>query len=326
LFDISHMGRLTLEGPGAREWIDRVATNDASRLAEGQVQYSLLVNSAGGVIDDILVYRSPYAYTVVCNASNRARVLEQFQANRPPAEAVLKDRTLDTAMIAVQGPRAEEALQPLFDGTLTTLSYYHSTMGQTAGAPAVVSRTGYTGEDGFEVIVAADAATTVWGALLESGHDLGIQPCGLGARDTLRLEAGMPLYGHELDESIDPYEAGLGWAVKLDKGDFLGRDALRRLKPQPRRRRVGLALEGKRIARQGYAVSRDGRTIGVVTSGTFAPTIDRSIAMALVERDAASPDRPLAVNVRGQEVAAEVVPLPFYRRDPHGTHPGGPRG
>ncbi len=251
LFDISHMGRLTFDGPGVLDWLERVTTNRVSRLADLQIQYSLVPNERGAVIDDILVYRQPFAYIVVCNASNRDAVKAQFERYRQEAVGNFVDRTLDTAMIAIQGPRALEILQPLYDQPLEPVKYYYFTMGRLLERfNTVVSRTGYTGEDGFEVICGAQSAALVWEALLDQGMSHGILPCGLGARDTLRLEAAMPLYGHELTESINPYAAGLGWAVKLDKGDFVGRDALRSLKTSPGRTRVGLVLDGKRIARQ----------------------------------------------------------------------------
>jgi aminomethyltransferase len=315
LFDISHMGRLTFDGPGAPGWLERVTTNQVSSLSDGRIQYSLITNDRGGVIDDILVYRQPFAYLVVCNASNRGRVVKQFRLQQAGANAALRDRTLDTAMIAVQGPRAIDALQPLFDQPLRKVRYYHLTMGRLLErVDTVISRTGYTGEDGFEVIVAAAAALAIWQALLESGRRYGIVPCGLGARDTLRLEAAMPLYGHELTEEIDPYTAGLGWVVKLDKGDFVGRDALQRLQEHRSRARVGLVLDGKRIARQGAAVLSGEREVGVVTSGTFSPTLQQSIAMALVTPDASAIGTELTIDVRGHRESARVVELPFYRR------------
>ncbi len=315
LFDISHMGRLTFEGPGAPVWLESLTTNQVSRLAEGQIQYSLVTNERGGVIDDILVYRQTFAYLVVCNAANRGRVAKHFRLNQDIAQASLLDRTLDTAMIAVQGPRAIDALQPLFDQPLRELRYYHSTMGRLLErVDTVISRTGYTGEDGFEVIVAASAALAIWQALMESGRRYGIVPCGLGARDTLRLEAAMPLYGHELTDEIDPFAAGLGWAVKLDKGDFVGRDQLRHHAQHPSRARVGLVLGGKRIARQGAVVLLGEREVGLVTSGTLSPTLEQSIALALVSTDAAAIGTELSVNVRGHRESAKVVKLPFYKR------------
>jgi aminomethyltransferase len=225
------------------------------------------------------------------------------------------DRTLGTAMIAVQGPRALETLQPLFDQPLEPVRYYHFTMGRLLGTlNAVISRTGYTGEDGFELIVAANSAVDVWNALLESGRPHNILPCGLGARDTLRLEAAMPLHGHELSESISPFAAGVGWAVKLDKGPFVGRDALAILKGDPGPIRAGIQLETKRIARQGAALFLRDREIGVVTSGTFSPSLQVSLALARVETTAASIGTILDVDIRGHHETAQVVPLPFYKR------------
>ena len=315
LFDISHMGRLTFDGPGALEWLERVTTNQVARLADDQIQYSLMTNDRGGVIDDILVYRQPFAFLVVCNASNRRNVVEQLERHRGDAAGTFRDRTEGTAMIAVQGPKALEALQPLFEHPLEPVRYYHLTMGRLLGRiDTVISRTGYTGEDGFELIVGAGSALDVWKALLESGKSHGITPCGLGARDTLRLEAGMPLYGHELSETIDPYSAGLSWAVKLDKGDFVGRDALIVKKSDPALTRIGLILEGRRIARQDATVLAGDREAGLVTSGTFSPTLQAGVAMALVDRRIATAGIPLSVDVRGHREPARVVKLPFYKR------------
>ncbi len=314
LFDISHMGRLTFEGPGALDWLERVTTNHVARLASDEIQYSLLANDDGGLIDDVLVYGGPSAYTLVCNASNREHVVAQFERHRAGIDAKLIDRTLDTAMIAVQGPAALATLQPLCGVPLDSMKYYRSTTGRVLDAEAVVSRTGYTGEDGFELIISAAGAEAVWTALLASGRDSGIRPCGLGCRDTLRFEAGMPLYGHELSETISPYSAKVGRAVKLDKGEFVGREALRRRKRGPEPVRVGLRLGGKRIARQGSAVLLDGQSVGTVTSGTFSPTLGMSLAMALVEPHVSPLGKGLTVDVRGHAEPAVVVELPFYRR------------
>jgi aminomethyltransferase len=316
LFDISHMGRLTFHGPDALGWLEQVTTNHVARLKEGQIQYSLMANEQGGVIDDVLVYRLPVGYCMVCNASNRASVLAQLDRFRPVAQGtVLADRTCGTAMIAVQGPEALATLQPLVTAALDPVAYYHGIQTRVLDTvDAVVSRTGYTGEDGFELMIAAEQAVRVWDALLESGRPRGIAPCGLGARDTLRLEAAMALYGHELAESINPYAAGVGWAVKLGKGEFVGREALRAFKERPGQVRVGLRLEGKRIARQGHTVLKGGQTVGTVTSGTFAPTLGQSVAMALVDPAASGLGTTLAVDVRGHIEPAEVVKLPFYQR------------
>jgi aminomethyltransferase len=316
LFDISHMGRLTFDGPDVLDWLERATTNHVARLAELQIQYSLMTNEQGGVIDDVLVYRQPFAYFVVCNASNRDRVRGEFDRLRAGARGNFLDRTRDTAMIAVQGPRALETLQAIFEFPLEGVAYYHFSMGRLAGdVTAVVSRTGYTGEDGFEVICGAAAATRVWDTLLEVGKPHGIVPCGLGARDTLRLEAAMCLYGHELSESIDPFSAGVGWAVKLAKGDFVGRDALKATKARgPRTTRAGLVLDGKRIARQGAVVYSGERAVGEVSSGTFSPTLEVSVAMAFLEPEAAAIGATLTVDVRGHRAGARVVKLPFYKR------------
>lgn len=314
LFDIGHMGRLRFDGPDAQDWIEAVTTNHVAKLVPGQIQYSLTVADDGGILDDILVYRTPDGLAVVCNASNRAKVVAQFEANKGTRNATLRDETLATGMIAVQGPKALDVLQTLTPSPLVGVKYYYCLNAEVAGVPALVSRTGYTGEDGFEVVVPANKAEAVWTALLEAGASQGILPCGLGARDTLRFDAAMPLYGHEMDETVNPYEAGLGWAVKLAKGDFVGREALQRLKGQVTRTRVGLLLDGKRIARQGAAVLRDETPIGTVTSGTFSPTLNKAAAMALVPLDAAQAGTTLALDVRGQSEPATVVPLPFYKR------------
>lgn len=315
LFDISHMGRLTFTGAGSEPWLENATTNHVARLAVDQIQYSLMANGGGGIIDDILVYRIAYGYAVVCNASNRGAVVAQFERLKHGVDAVLVDRTGDTAMIAVQGPKALETVQPLFNAPLAPVKYYRLVMGRVLeNVDAIVSRTGYTGEDGFELIIAAHEAERVWNALLEGGKGFGIAPCGLGARDTLRFEAAMPLYGHELSETTNAYAAGVGWAVKLGKGEFLGREALKAFKANPGQVRVGLRLEGKRIARQGSLVRREGADVGLVTSGTFAPTLGQSLAMALVDPSASTVGTRLVVDVRGREEAAEVIALPFYKR------------
>ena len=318
LFDISHMGRLRFWGPGVASWLNFATTNDVTRLAPGQIQYSLMVNAGGGVIDDLLVYHSPAGgdeYLVVCNASNRHHVVGQFGGLDLGVKAAFDDRTVETAMIAVQGPRAAETVRRVVpDAPLATLGYYHYAAASAFHEPVLISRTGYTGEDGYELIVPEGLALKTWEALLAAGQEFDILPIGLGARDTLRFEAGMPLHGHEMDETVNPYAAGLGWAVKLSKGEFVGRDALRRFKADPGRARIGLELEGKRIARQGCPVTSGGRVVGAVTSGTFAPTLGKALAMALVEPSSAAPGSTLTIDVRGRDEAARVVPLPFYRR------------
>jgi aminomethyltransferase len=311
LFDISHMGRLSFSGDGALALIQRVYTNNAATLRDGQVRYGLVCNDQGGIRDDVLVYKWPYGYAMVVNASNRSKIVGWLEENRAGLNAQITDQTLDAAMIAIQGPRAIELCRGLTDADAGKLAYYYAAPTRCLGQQCVVSRTGYTGEDGVEIMIGAKFGIPLWEELIRRGA----KPCGLGARDTLRLEAAMPLYGHELTEEIDPFQAGLGWAVKLDKGDFRGRAALLRRKDDPaHRRRVGLELRGKRIAREGAAVVVDGKTVGSVTSGTFSPTFNKPIAMAYVEPAYQAVGTMLQIDIRGTAEAAQVVALPFYRR------------
>jgi aminomethyltransferase len=311
LFDISHMGRLSFGGPAALDLIQHVYTNDAASLKDGQVRYGLVCNTQGGIRDDVLVYRWPYGFTMVVNASNRDKIVAWLEAHRGGRDVQVTDQTLQTCMVAMQGPEAMKRCRGLTDADAEALSYYHATPSRYKDRPCVVSRTGYTGEDGLEVMAGAAVAVELWEDLVARG----CKPCGLGARDTLRLEAAMPLYGHELTEEIDPFQARLAWAVKMDKGDFIGRDALaRRRKDRALRQRVGLELTGKRAGREGAAVLQGGKEVGRVTSGTFSPTLGKVIAMAYVDPPLAKPDLICAVDIRGQAADARVVPLPFYRR------------
>jgi aminomethyltransferase len=311
LFDISHMGRLSFAGPDALALIQHVWTNDAASMADGQVRYGLVCNAAGGIRDDVLVYRWPYGWSMVVNASNRPKIVGWLAEQKGGRRVEVSDRTADTCMIAVQGPKAVALCRGLTDADAGALAYYHATPTRCLGAQCVVSRTGYTGEDGLELMVPAAHGPAVWQELVKRGA----KPCGLGARDTLRLEAAMPLYGHELSEEIDPLQAGLGWAVKLQKGDFVGRAALERRKgDRSRPVRVGLELEGKRSAREGAKVVSGGHGVGRVTSGTFTPTVQKALAMAYVEPAHAAVGTKVQVDVRGKLEAARVVPLPFYRR------------
>jgi aminomethyltransferase len=311
LFDISHMGRLSFAGPDALDLIQHVYTNNAATMKDGQVRYGLVCNTAGGIRDDVLVYRWPYGWAMVVNASNREKIVGWLHEHKGGRNVQITDQTLDTCMVAVQGPKALEISRGLTDADAEKLAYYYATPTRYQGNNCVVSRTGYTGEDGIEIMVGKKVAVQLWEDLLKRGA----KPCGLGARDTLRLEAAMPLYGHELGEEIDPLQAGLSWAVKLDKGDFIGRDAL--LKRQADKTlpvRVGLELEGKRIAREGAEVTADGKAVGRVTSGTFSPTLQKALAMAYVVPSHAAAGTAPAVDVRGKAEAAKVVPLPFYKR------------
>jgi aminomethyltransferase len=311
LFDISHMGRLSFGGPDALDLIQHVYTNNAATMKDFQVRYGLVCNEQGGIRDDVLVYRWPYGWAMVVNASNRTKIVDWLGQHRGARNVEISDQTLSTCMVAVQGPRAVELCRGLTDADAGQLAYYYATPTRYQGKGCVVSRTGYTGEDGLEFMVTAAQGVTLWEELVARGA----RPCGLGARDTLRLEAAMPLYGHELNEETDPLQAGLGWAVKLDKGEFIGREALlRRREDKALRRRVGLELEGKRIAREGAAVLLGGREVGRVTSGTFAPTLQKAVAMAYAEPAHTAPGTACEVDVRGKPAAARVVALPFYRR------------
>jgi aminomethyltransferase len=315
LFDIAHMGRLTFTGPQAGALLDHLLTNDVSALQRGQVRYSLVCNEQGGILDDVLVYRLDDSYMLVVNASNREKIIEWIGRHSGSFEADVRDETRETFMAALQGPQAQAVLTPHVPLDLESLRYYTTARTEVFGIEATLSRTGYTGEDGFEVIVPAAEGTRLWEQLMKAGAAAGIAPCGLGCRDTLRLEAAMPLYGHEMDETTDPFTAGLGFAVKLQAGDFIGKEALEVLKQQPaEHKRLGLVLEGRRIAREGSAVLADGTPVGRVTSGTFSPTLGQSIAMASLERVTAGEEADLSVDIRGQQVAARVVPLPFYKR------------
>jgi aminomethyltransferase len=311
LFDISHMGRLAFSGPDALALIQRVWTNNAATLRDGQVRYGLVCNDRGGIRDDVLVYKWADGYAMVVNASNRAKIVAWLDENRAGMNVAIADQTPDTVMIAAQGPTAIDMCRGLTEADAGKLAYYFATPTACLGQPCAVSRTGYTGEDGLEFMIGAQYGLALWEELIRRGA----KPCGLGARDTLRLEASMPLYGHELGEEIDPFQAGVGWAVKLDKGDFRGRDALvKRKNNVAERRRIGLELHGKRIAREGCDVVADGKPIGIVTSGTFSPTFNKPIAMAYVDAAYQADGTAVQVDVRGAAEDAMVVPLPFYRR------------
>jgi aminomethyltransferase len=311
LFDISHMGRLSFGGPDALALIQQVYTNNAATLKEGQVRYGLVCNEQGGIRDDVLVYRWPYGYTMVVNASNRTKIVDWLDQHKAGRNVDIRDQTRETCMVAVQGPLAMEIARGITTADADKLAYYYATPATYHGKQCVVSRTGYTGEDGVEIMVNASQAVELWEELIARKA----RPCGLGARDTLRLEAAMPLYGHELGEEIDPLQAGIAWAVKLDKGDFLGREALlRRKEDKTLRQRIGLELSGKRIAREGATVLADGKEIGKVTSGTFAPTLNKSIAMAYVDPGYVGVGTSLTVDIRGKSEAARVAELPFYKR------------
>ncbi len=330
--DISNMGRLRFEGPGAAVFLAGLLTRRVADLGLGQIRYSLITNEQGGILDDVLVgyYRNEYGqpfYVLVVNAANREKVVRWVEAHLPrrraeaPGQEVLfTDVTRLWAMFAIQGPRAQELLQPLIDMDLHPMKYYNGGQVRVLHPRAqrqggIITRTGYTGEDGFELSVGASIAADVWKALLELGEPLGVVPTGIGARDTLRLEAGMPLYGFELSEGINPFQAGLAFTCHLTGYDFPGRDALRQLQQRPLdRQRVGLELTGRRVAREGCRILSQGRPIGTITSGSFAPTLKKPIAMGYVPPEFAPPGTELKIDVRGRAESARVVKLPFYRR------------
>jgi aminomethyltransferase len=317
LFDLSHMGELVIEGPEAGAALAAALVTDPPALTVGRAHYSMVCAPDGGVIDDLIVYRlADDRFMVVANASNARAVSDALTERLAGRKAVLEDLSLATGLVAVQGPRSIDIVGALTDIDLAAIRYYGIVEGFVAGVPAQVARTGYTGEDGFELFVDADRTGPLWDALLEAGAPAGLVPVGLGARDTLRLEAGMPLYGNELDLSTNPYEAGLGRVVKLGKpGEFVGRAALEKVsRDGPAKQLVGLVLRERGIARHGYPVLNETARTGVVTSGTMSPTLGTAIAMAYVNPSDAEPGTMLAAEVRGTRVAAEVVPLPFYTR------------
>lgn len=308
VFDISHMGRLSFPGKDVAVFLEQVFTNTIATMKHDQVRYGLICNDAGGMLDDVLVYKWPSGYSMVVNASNREKIVRWLESHIAGRDVAVGDSTLDTAMIAVQGPKAIAIAEGLFDVDVSALKYYYTAPTLYCRQPCVVSRTGYTGEDGFEAMVSKELAVTLWSEIVSRGA----LPCGLGARDTLRLEAAMPLYGHELNESLDPIQAGLGWAVKFDK-PFIGRDAIQKLDAN-RPVRIGLALEGKRAAREGSTILDGDKPIGTVTSGSFAPTLDRPVAMGYVPPPYNKPGQALSIDIRGTHTPAIVVALPFYKR------------
>jgi aminomethyltransferase len=310
LFDISHMGRFKVTGDGALDFLQGLLTNDISRIGPGRAQYNLMCNEQGGIIDDLVVYWGDDGFLVVVNAANRERDFEWMRSHAPKGLG-LEDRTFELALIALQGPKAEELLPAT---GLDDLPYFGFRPAHVAGTSALVSRTGYTGEDGFEIFVEAGRVEHVWDSILDGGRPDGVLPAGLGARDATRLEAALRLYGSDMDESVNPYEAGLGWTVRLNKQAFIGREALARTKQDgPKRTLVGLKTAPGDIARHGADVSSQGRRIGAVTSGTHSFFLGYPIALAMVEVASLRVGDTAAVDVRGREASAEVVQLPFYR-------------
>jgi aminomethyltransferase len=317
LFDVSHMGEFEVEGEGALAFLQRVTSNNVAKLTDGQAQYSSLPMPSGCPVDDVIVYRrSQRRYLIVVNAANVAKDWKWLLAQSPSACGV-HDLSDQFALLALQGPKAEMVLRGLTPLKLGQIAFYHFAEGEVCGAPAIVARTGYTGEDGFELFVAPDQAPELWRRIVEAGRPHGLLPAGLGARDTLRLEARMLLYGNDMDETTTLVEAGLGWIVSLDeaKGDFNGRAVLAEQKQGGAPRRlVGFELVGRGIARHGYTVCLDGKEVGPVTSGSFAPFLQKSVGLVYLPKGRAGVGTELEVDIRGRRVPARVVSTPFYKR------------
>lgn len=316
LFDVSHMARFEFQGEAAGAFLDSLTTRRVADMNVGQIRYSLMTNEAGGILDDILVYRlqkdssDPY-FGLVVNAGNREKIaawLKQHLVNA--SNVVFTDKTVNTAMIALQGPKAIEIASPLLNVDLAGMKYYTGAFATVNGVDGFVSRTGYTGEDGCELIVEADAAVSLWTKLIENGA----QAAGLGARDTLRLEAAMPLYGHELSESVDPVQAGLGFAVNLKDREFIGRDAIVEKKKTNTLKRVGIQSEGKRPFREHCLVFHGDNQVGELTSGTFSPTLQKPIGMAYLPEEIAADGAEVEIDIRGRRSPARITKLPFYSR------------
>ncbi|MFC8914470.1 glycine cleavage system aminomethyltransferase GcvT [Streptomyces sp. NPDC057116] len=321
LFDLSHMGEITVTGPQAADFLNFALVGNIGSVGVGRARYTMICQEDGGILDDLIVYRlGETEYMVVANASNAQIVLDALTARAAGFDAAVRDDRDAYALLAVQGPESPGILKSLTDADLDGLKYYAGLPGTVAGVPALIARTGYTGEDGFELFVEPRHAEALWQALLEAGEPAGLIPCGLSCRDTLRLEAGMPLYGHELTTSLTPFDAGLGRVVKFEKeGDFVGREALtaaaERAEAAPPRTLVGLIAEGRRVPRAGMSVVADGTVIGEVTSGAPSPTLGRPIAMAYVDAAHAAPGTGgVGVDIRGTHEPYEVVALPFYKR------------
>ena len=312
VFDVSHMGEITVRGPQALELLQKSTCNDVAKLANGRAHYNGLLYPNGGFVDDILIYQiAPDDFFVVVNASNTDKDFEWLQKSAQGMDVDVQNVSADYAQLAIQGPDAERVLQTMTGVPLADIKYYRFDRGQVDGAPAIVSRTGYTGEDGFEIYIAPEHAPRIMQKLV----DAGVKPCGLGARDTLRLEAKMALYGNDIDDTTTPIQADLGWIVKLDKGDFAGRDTLEKEKKEgPPRKLVGFEMIDRGIARHGYPVVDGKDEIGVVTSGTHSPTLKKAIGLAYLPLDKSAAGTEFMVLIRGKETRARVVPTPFYKR------------
>jgi aminomethyltransferase len=315
IFDVSHMGEFEIRGPDAVDFVNYVTSNDAATLDVGQIQYSTILNERGTIEDDCLIYRFADHIMMVVNASNRAKDFEHIRRFADRFDCSLKDISSDVALLALQGPEAAGVLQPFTDSDLSSIAYYHFAEGVVAGVQAVISRTGYTGEDGFELYIDSADARKLWDALLATGK---VTPAGLGARDSLRLEMGMALYGNDIDDTTSPLEANMGWVVKLKKGDFVGRDALARLKERGvERKLVGFTIGERAFPRHGYPVYYQGENVGTVLSGTVSPSLGIPIGTCYLPRAAAVEGTEFEVEIRGKRLPATVVKTPFYKQGSH---------
>jgi aminomethyltransferase len=316
LFDVSHMGEFMIRGPQAVDFANFVTTNDVAALSVGQAQYSTILNDRGTIVDDCLVYRFPDHLMMVVNASNKDKDLAHISAHKARFDCSIEDVSDDIALLALQGPRAQEVMKRFTDVNLDDIAYYHFTLATVAGVPDVIlSRTGYTGEDGFELYFDASRAAEVWAQLMSDGS---VVPAGLGARDTLRLEMGMALYGNDIDDTTTPYEAGLGWLVKLKKGEFVGKAALERQKAAGvPRKLIGFTMPDRAFPRHGYAVSCAGVASGEVRSGTMSPSLGIAIGTAYLPMDMAKEGTEFQVEIRGKQLPAVVQKMPFYKNASH---------
>lgn len=317
LFDVSHMGELMLSGRGANDFLQKMVTNDISKIDIGQAQYSAMCNDSGCVIDDVIVYRRGLDSFLICvNASNIEKDEKWLRSHLPASGVVLENDSDAYAQIAVQGPKSKELVQQFVDISIANLKYYWFAEGKVLGQPSIIARTGYTGELGYELYVPADSSPKIWSALVEAAQRVGGKPCGLGARDTLRLEMGYLLYGNDMDETTTALECGLGWVTKLSKGEFIGSKALQEQKQQGlKKSMVGIRMLDKAIARHGYKIfsaSEGGDEIGVVSSGTVAPSLNQNIGMGYIRSDLAKIGQTIYVEVRGERKLAEICKKPFY--------------
>lgn len=317
LFDVSHMGEIWVDGPDAIDFVNHLTTNDVAKLIDGQAHYSALTNENGGVVDDLLVHRfAADKLLLVVNAATTDKDWAWIEPKAAGYDVKLRQASAEYCQIAIQGPKALGILQKMTETDLAAIRYYHFTTGKVEGVDAIIARTGYTGEDGFEVYAEPSAAVGLWNRMLELGKDDGLIPCGLAARNTLRLEAAMSLYGHELSDTISPLEANLGWICKLGKGDFIGRAPMARLKETGLTRKlVGFEMVDKGIARDGFDVFIADEKVGTVTSGSPAPFLKKNIGLAFVPVEFAKTGQEITIDVRGKKLAAVIVPTPFYKRE-----------